>query len=225
MKISVIIPTLNEESCLSHTLESLRVQRPHEIIVVDGGSTDATCKVATALADQVLQGPRGRAIQMNLGAAIASGDALLFLHADCFLEAGALPEMRRCLKRRGVAAGCFRMAVQASGLLYRSIDACASLRVRLTGLVYGDQGLFLKRDVFSALGCFPDVPLMEDVFFSKKLRRYGRILVAKTRVLVSPRRWQQKGIIRQSLRNWSLLARAAWGVSPRRLASAYPEVR
>jgi rSAM/selenodomain-associated transferase 2 len=225
MKISVIIPTLNEESCVAETLQSLRRQNPQEIIVVDGGSTDATQKIAASYANRVLEGPRGRAFQMNLGAAAATGDILLFLHADCSLEAKALTEASRCLKRRGVAAGCFTMAVQASGLLYRSIDFCASARVQLTGLVYGDQGLFLKRELFTALGGFPRIPLMEDVYFSKKLRHQGRIVVVKPRILVSPRRWQREGIVRQTLRNWSLLAESALGVSTQRLASYYPEAR
>jgi rSAM/selenodomain-associated transferase 2 len=225
MKISVIIPTLNEESCVAETLKSLRRQNPQEIIVADGGSTDATRKIATLYADRVLEGPRARAFQMNLGAASATGDILLFLHADCSLEADALMEASRGLKRPGVAAGCFTMAVQASGLLYRSIDFCASARVQLTGLAYGDQGLFLKRELFAALGGFPEIPLMEDVYFSKKLRQQGRIVVVKPRIFVSPRRWQREGIVRQTLRNWSLLAGSALGVSTQRLASYYPEAR
>jgi rSAM/selenodomain-associated transferase 2 len=225
MKISVIIPTLNEESCVAETLQSLRRQNPEEIIVVDGGSTDATRKIAALYADRVLEGPRGRAIQMNLGAAAATGDILLFLHADCSLEANALMEASRCLKRPRVAAGCFTMAVQASGLLYRSIDFCASARVRLTELVFGDQGLFLKRELFTAFGGFPEIALMEDVYFSKKLRQRGRIVVVKPRILVSPRRWQNKGLIPQTLRNWMMLAMAELGVSPNRLAAYYPQVR
>src|SRR5438045_256698 len=134
MAISVIIPTLNEATCVTATVRSVRTQRPHEIIVVDGGSTDAT-REAAAEADLVLQAPRGRASQMNAGAARATGDALLFLHADCTLEDGALEEAVRCLRPPTVAAGCFTMTVRARGLLYRSIDACATARVRLTGLV------------------------------------------------------------------------------------------
>src|SRR5438132_1276671 len=138
MPISVIIPTLNEASCLAQTLRSVRAEEPGEIIVVDGGSTDATCELAGE-ADLVLHGARGRAAQMNLGAAHATGDILLFLHADCTLETGALRAAQRCLARRGVAAGCFRMTVTAPGLIYRAIDAAATARVRLTGLAYGDD--------------------------------------------------------------------------------------
>src|SRR5437868_7260089 len=165
MRISIVIPTLNEEAGITATLANLRAQRPHEIIVVDGGSTDATLACA-ASADLVLTGPRGRAAQMNHGASHATGDVLLFLHADCLLEAGALDAIRRSLARPRTIAGCFRMRVRADGWLYRSIDACATARVRLTGIVYGDQGLFLRREAFQAVGGFPLVRLMEDVLLS-----------------------------------------------------------
>jgi rSAM/selenodomain-associated transferase 2 len=224
MPVSVIIPTLNEAACLAESLRSVRAENPHEIIIVDGGSTDATCELARE-ADCVLHGPRGRAAQMNHGAAHATGDILLFLHADCTLDAGALLAAERCLGRRGIAAGCFRMNVTAAGPLYRLIDACATARVRLTGLAYGDQGLFVERRRFERLGGFPPLRLMEDVFLSKKLRREGRMVVASSRIYVSPRRWQRQGIVRQTLRNWTLTALAAGGVHPDRLATFYPAAR
>jgi hypothetical protein len=162
---------------------------------------------------------------MNAGAAAATGSVLLFLHADCALEDGALAEAERCLAARGVVAGCFRMTVRADGWLYRSLDACATARVRLTGLAYGDQGLFLRRATFERLGGFPPLRLMEDLFFSRALRRRGRIVVAPRRVFVSARRWQKAGLVRQTLRNWALTALAAGGVHPDRLAALYPAVR
>ena len=223
MPVSIILPTLNEETCLGETLRRLRELRPHEILVADGGSTDATCEIAI-VADKLLQGARGRAAQMNLGAAHATGDVLLFLHADCRLAPGALETAERSL-RRGVAAGCFRMRVDAAGAVYRMIDFCATARVRLTGLIYGDQGLFVRRELFEKIGGFPPLRLMEDVFISKTLRRRGRIVVAPSRILVSARRWRQTGVVRQTLRNWTLTALAAGGVSPDRLAAFYPVVR
>jgi rSAM/selenodomain-associated transferase 2 len=224
MSISVIIPTLNEADCLAETLRSVRAEQPCEIIVVDGGSSDATCERAKE-ADAVLHAPRGRAAQMNHGAAHARGDILLFLHADCTLETGALSAAEKCLERRGVAAGCFRMRVAAEGALYRLVDACATARVRLTGMIYGDQGLFVERRRFERIGGFPPLRLMEDVFISKALRREGRMMVAPRRIFVSPRRWQRQGIVRQTLRNWTLTALAAAGVHPDRLAAFYPLVR
>ncbi|HTU21979.1 MAG TPA: TIGR04283 family arsenosugar biosynthesis glycosyltransferase [Gemmataceae bacterium] len=224
MSISVIIPTLNEAACLGKTLGAVRAEQPREILVVDGGSSDATCEAARA-ADRLLQGPRGRAAQLNHGAAHATGDILLFLHADCTLESGALRAAEKCLERRGVAAGCFRMTVTAEGAVYRLIGACATARVRLTGLIYGDQGLFVERRRFERIGGFPPLRLMEDVFISKTLRREGRVLVAPRRIFVSPRRWQRQGIVRQTLRNWTLTALAGAGVHPDRLAAFYPLVR
>jgi rSAM/selenodomain-associated transferase 2 len=224
MAVSIIIPALNEAAVLPGTLRAARALAPHELIVVDAGSGDGTPLAATD-ADLVLQAPRGRAAQMNAGAARATGDVLLFLHADCELEKGALEEAERCLQRPGVAAGCFRMTVDAPGALYRLIDACACARVRLTGLAYGDQGLFLRRELFTRLGGFPPLRLMEDVYLSERLRRLGRVVVASPRIFVSPRRWQRRGVVRQSLRNWALLALAAGGVHPDRLAAFYPAVR
>lgn len=224
MGVSVIIPTLNEEGSIADTLRLLRPLGPREVIVVDGGSTDATCRRA-AEADLLLHAPPGRAAQMNRGAAHATGDVLLFLHADCAPEPGALEEIERRLRTPGVVAGCLQMCVRAHGLLYRSLDVCATARVRLTGFVYGDQGLFLRRTLFQQLGGFPDLRFMEDVFLSRLLRRRGRIIVAKKRIFVSPRRWHAAGVVRQSLRNWTLTALAALGVHPDRLAAYYPHVR
>jgi len=224
MRTSVIIPALNEATGIARTLRSARADGPYEIIVVDGGSTDATREQA-ASADLVLSGPRGRAVQMNLGAAHASGDALLFLHADCEPEPGWLAAIGKTLSRRGVIAGCFRMRVAEPGALYRLIDACAAARVRLSGIVYGDQGLFLRRETFTAVGGFPPLRLMEDVYLSLRLRRLGRVALASARLRVSARRWQRAGLVRQTLRNWTLTALAVAGVQPDRLARFYPVVR
>lgn len=223
MRISVVIPTLNEAAAVADAVGSVCRQGAHQVIVADGGSTDDT-RARAGDADLFIQAPRGRAFQMNAGAALATGDALLFLHGDCIVEDGALEEVAGRL-RGPVIAGCFRMRVRAKGVLYRMIDASATARVRLTGLVYGDQGLFLRRDDFWRLGGFPRYPLMEDLFFSRTLRRHGRIVVADRRIFVSPRRWQKAGLVRQTLRNWTLTALAAAGVAPDTLARFYPVVR
>ena len=225
MRISVIVPALDEAAILPATLYNVLAQSPHEIIVVDGGSTDETVAIAKAAGVRLLKSERGRAVQMNAGAAIATGEALLFLHADCRLEDGAIREIARILSSRSVVAGCFRMAIQDRGLLYRSIAWCATARVKLFGIIYGDQGLFVRRDRFMQSGGFPKLRLMEDVWLSLRLRRIGPIRVALKRIFVSTRRWQKKGIIRQTLRNWALTAAAAVGVHPDRLARFYPNVR
>jgi rSAM/selenodomain-associated transferase 2 len=224
MSVSIIIPTLNEEACIGATVRRLRARGAQEIIVADGGSTDRTLAEAGD-ADRVISASAGRALQMNQGAQHAQGDCLLFLHADCLPEDGALAEAERLLGSNGVVAGCFRMRVEAPGWLYRSIDGCATARVQLTGIAYGDQGLFLRRDRFERLGGFPSVPFMEDVFFSQILRREGKIAVARSRIFVSDRRWRKNGLVQQTLRNWTLTALALGGVPPQQLASYYPVVR
>jgi rSAM/selenodomain-associated transferase 2 len=224
MTVSVIIPALNEAAGIGDTVARLRRQGAAEIIVVDGGSSDDTA-VRARHADRVLTSPPGRAAQMNAGAAVAAGEVLLFLHADCTLDDGALTAATAALRRPGVVAGCFTMRVRAEGALYRSIDACATARVRLTGVVYGDQSLFLRRRDFQRLGGFPRVRFMEDILFSRRLRRAGRVVVLRPRVWVSARRWQKVGLVRQTLRNWTLTALALAGVHPDRLAEYYPRVR
>lgn len=224
MLVSIIIPTLNEARCIAATIENLRQQRPLEIIVADGGSADGTVQWARS-ADQVLSVTPGRAAQMNAGAAAARGRHLLFWHADCTLQAGGLAAVQRALLRRTVIAGCFSMRVAADGVMYRAIDLCAAARVRLTGVVYGDQGLFVRRDDFVRLGGFPAVRFMEDVLISQRLRREGRVIVLPERIFVSPRRWRQAGVVRQTLRNWALTGLALAGTPPDRLAHYYPQVR
>jgi rSAM/selenodomain-associated transferase 2 len=224
MSVSIIIPTWNEAAGIAATIRSLRAQSPGEIIVVDGGSTDATVDHATG-ADHVLVSRPGRAFQMNAGAAHARGELLLFLHADCRLEAGALSAGEKALARPGIMAGCFSMRVEADGWVFRSIDACATARVRWTGIGYGDQGLFLRRAEFERLGGFPHLGFMEDVFFSQQLVRHGRVVIVNKRIFVSARRWQKVGLLAQTLRNWMLTGLALAGVSPDRLAGYYPNVR
>jgi len=219
-----VIPTLNEAACIAGTVQSLRRQRPGEIIVVDGGSDDDTIALARD-ADLVLTTSPGRATQMNAGAMRARGDGLLFLHADCTLEDHSLAAAVVLLRKKSIIAGCFAMRVQANGWTYRIIDGCASARVRLTSMIYGDQGLFLRRADFERLGGFPNVSFMEDVEFSKRLRREGRVAVLPQRIFVSPRRWQKTGVVRQTLRNWTLTALALGGLSPDRLARFYSNVR
>ena len=224
MSVSIIIPTWNEADHIAEAIRGLREQGSHEIIVVDGGSTDATVERANA-ADRVLVAEPGRAFQMNAGAAAATGDHLLFLHADCRLEAGSLDAVAQMLDRSDFLAGCFAMRVDAAGWGFRVIDACASARVRWTGVAYGDQGLFLWRRDFERLGGVPPIRFMEDVFISQTLARHGRVVVLNKKIYVSARRWQKVGLVRQTLRNWTLTALALAGVAPDRLAEYYPRVR
>jgi rSAM/selenodomain-associated transferase 2 len=223
--ISVIIPTLNEEACLAATLESLAHDRPSEVIVVDGGSTDATVDMARPFA-RLIESPRGRATQQNAGAAAAAGDLLLFLHADCRLAPGWQAAARRAARRPGFVAGAFRMRIGSGDWVYRAIERGGDLRVRWLGLPYGDQGIFLWRRTFERLGGFPVVRLMEDLLFMRRVRQFGRVVLAPHLIHISPRRWQQAGVVRQTVRNWTLTALALLGgVHPNRLAPYYPTVR
>lgn len=226
MSLSIVIPTLNEAVCIAEVVARTRGLGDVEIVVVDGGSTDGTAeRAAAAGADVVLESPRGRARQQNAGARAASGETLLFLHADCRLGDDAAKAVHKALRRPDVVGGCFRQRIDADGRLYRWLERGNDLRAARWKWIYGDQGLFVRRAVFERLGGFPDVRLMEDLLFAKRLRRAGRMVLLDTPIHVSARRWQRAGIVPQTLRNWTLLALAHCGVSPNHLARFYPNVR
>ena len=226
MHISVVIPVLDEESAIVAGLAALAGEGADEVVVVDGGSRDATVKRARAAGARVIESPRGRGVQQNRGAAAVGGDVLVFLHADCLLEPGALGRLRRFARDHPrVPGGCFRMRVEARDRVFRAIDGAADLRAGLLGVPYGDQGIFATRAAFERVGGFPEVPLMEDVLFALALRRLGRLAVVPARIHVSPRRWRHRGIVRQSLRNWALTVGGAAGVPLAVLARFYPVVR
>lgn len=222
--ISVIIPTLNEAERIAEVIDSTRAAGDCEIIVVDGGSDDGTFDRA-ASADKCLATPAGRATQQNAGAVAATGDVLLFLHADCRLPATALASIRSALTDDWVIAGCFRQHIDAPGWRYRLIERGNAARVRLFKWAYGDQAIFVRRSVFTEVGGFPSLKLMEDLYLMKTLKRRGRIALLGDRVETSARRWQKKGLVRQTLRNWTLITLAQLGVSPDWLARFYPHVR
>ena len=222
--ISIIIPTLNEAENIGGLIEQTRSVGESEIIVVDGGSEDGTVERAQA-ADVVLQSDPGRATQQNAAAAVAKGDALLFLHADCRLQAAAIESMESALEDPHVVAGCFCQHIDAKGLRFRLLEKGNATRVRLCKWAYGDQGIFVRREAFEAVGGFPDLRFMEDLFLMKRLKKRGRVVLLKDRLTVSARRWQKKGVVRQTLRNWGLIFLAQIGVSPNRLARFYPNVR
>jgi rSAM/selenodomain-associated transferase 2 len=223
--ISIIIPTLNEAAGIADAVGRARAVQPAEVIVVDGGSTDGTLDLARqAGADVCLTSERGRANQQNIGAAASRGDVLLFLHADCWLEPGSLAAINAALCDSACVGGCFQQRIDADGIRYRWLERGDALRVKLWTLAYGDQGIFVRKSVFDRLGGFPPLRFMEDLFFMKRLRREGRFVLLDERLHVSARRWQQHGVVRQTVRNWILTALAQAGVSPDRLARFYSHV-
>ena len=225
-KISVIIPTLNEAKILEETLSRLQPElESHELIVVDGGSTDASVCIAEKYG-KVVVSERGRAKQLNAGAAAATGDILIFLHADVWLESGALAAVVPALSS-GYVGGGFRQKIEGRGFLYRLIEIGGNIRGRYLKVFYGDSGIFLARADFEKIGGFPNVPILEEMGFSKGLRRLGKTTLLTPYIHISARRWKASGIVRTTLNNRLITLLYFLGVSPEKLAeilSSYPIV-
>ena len=222
MKLSVVMPVLNEAGAIEAALAALAPYRSRgvEVIVVDGGSHDGTLDLARPLADSVIAAPRGRAIQMNAGAAAASGDVLLFLHADTKLPENADGLLLDGLACSGREWGRFDVRLDGGGLL-RVVAAAMNLRSRLTGISTGDQALFVTRAAFERAGGFPPIALMEDVALSARLKRAGPPCALRARVTTSGRRWRAHGMLRTMLLMWALRLRFFLGADPAKLARAY----
>ena len=215
------MPVLNEAETLAATLAALTPLRAagHEVVVVDGGSCDGTLEKATAHADRAIVAARGRARQMNAGAVAARGDVLVFLHADTCLPPDAAPLILDALTR----AGWGRFDVRLSGRhpAFRVVERMMNWRSRLTGIATGDQTIFVRRDWFEAVGGFPDIPLMEDVAFCRRLKTFGRPHCVAVPVVTSSRRWETRGIARTILLMWRLRLAYLLGADPKRLARHY----
>ena len=221
MLISVIIPTLNEETYLPVTLRQL-VDRPDvELIVVDGGSTDHTAEIARRYTPYVFVTTSHRAEQMNLGARHATGDILLFLHADTFLLPGALEELQRRIIGDGAVGGAFDLSIDSPRRFCKLIAKVSSRRSRALKLPYGDQGIFVWRQVFEVLGGFPRIPIMEDVAFGRRLRRAGRVTFIRSGLVTSGRRWTANGVVKTTLVNWWVTILFSLRVPPRHVRRIY----
>ena len=225
MRLSIIIPVLNEERTIAATLADLDRVEAAEVIVVDGGSTDRTAESVRATSARLVVSPRGRAAQMNAGARQAAGDVLLFLHADTKLPAGASRDIRKCMADPRRVGGRFDIRLDSTRPLLRLVGRMISLRSRLTRVATGDQAIFVRRAVFERLGGFPEIPLMEDVAFSRALKKAGRIACLRARVTSSARRWEQHGAVRTILLMWVLKLLYLAGVPPTRLKRLYGEAR
>lgn len=223
MKISIIVPVLNEAAGLAGFLAPLQSWRRqgHQLILVDGGSCDATVALAAGLCDRVLSGPRGRARQMNLGAAAAEGELLLFLHADTRLPADAAASLVALFADPSVKWSRFDVRLSGSGMALRLVAWSMNLRSRWTRVATGDQGIAVRQEVFARVGGYAEIPLMEDVELSKRLRRLGQPGRPSGRITVSSRRWEARGIGRTILLMWWLRLLYWLGDSPEYLARIY----
>lgn len=221
MQLSIIIPAINEAAHIERAVASAWRAGAAQVIVADGGSGDGTAALAADAGAAIVACPAGRARQQNAGAKQAAGDVLLFLHADNWLAAGVADQIAKALAASRGMHGALRQRIDAAGPAYRMLERGNAERVRWLGLPYGDQAIFVRREAFEAAGGFLEVPLMEDVLLARQLRQRSWPLLLPGPVHVSPRRWQRHGIVRQTLRNWSLLAALALGVSPQRLAEHY----
>lgn len=223
MTLSIIIPVLNESAGLPELMVCLLPLQRHgaEVIFVDGGSEDGSALLVERNGFRVIQSPRGRARQMNAGAARARGDHLLFLHADTLLPDAALRLIDAALSGKGRAWGRFNVRISGRPFLLRVVAAMMNLRSRLTGIATGDQAMFVRRDVFEQVGGFPEQPLMEDIELSKRLLCYSRPACLDQRVVTSGRRWELHGVWRTIFFMWRLRWAYWRGVPAERLAKAY----
>ena len=222
MRISFIVPALNEADQISSALSALAPLRAagHEIVVVDGGSGDGTAVLAEPLADRVVGAPRGRASQMNVGAAFASGDVLLFLHADSRAGADTVAAIA-ALADAPARWGFFRVRLRGRSRWLGVVARCMGWRSRLTGVATGDQGLFVPRALFAAVGGYPAQPLMEDVEICRRLRRRAAPLAHRAVIESSGRRWDRDGALATILLMWRLRLRYFLGADPAALHEAY----
>jgi rSAM/selenodomain-associated transferase 2 len=221
--LSIIMPVLNEAAVLATVLHPLQVLRRRgcELIVVDGGSCDASTEIAISLADQVQTAPAGRAIQMNAGAQVAHGDILWFLHGDSLPPPDADRLIVKALHHPKRIWGRFNVRLSGDQPLLRMVETLMNWRSCFTGIATGDQGIFVRRAVFEQVGGYPVIPLMEDIALSRTLKRISRAACVQHRLVTSSRRWEQNGIFHTILLMWRLRLAYFLGDDPARLARMY----
>ena len=225
MRVSIIVPTLNEEAHIVETIRSLeRLSGKREIIVVDGGSTDQTVALASARNVRVVRAPQGRGLQMHIGALEARGDVLWFIHADTIPSPTALEHIRNSLETKSTVGGNFDLLFDGPSRAARQLTAIYPL-LRVLGLCYGDSGIFVRQDVYHQIGGFQALPVFEDLDLLRRLRRVGRFVHVNCRIVTSSRRFEHRNFALVWLR-WTTLQLLYWcGVSPSRLARWYPHAR
>lgn len=220
-QVSIVIPTLNESATIVAAIDAARNCNPFEIIVVDGGSTDNTITLASRMTEKVYRCKRGRAVQQNFGAGKAKGDILLFLHADTLLDPDSLNQINAALQNPHIGCGAFRQRIESASLSFRIIEIGNSIRARWFSRPYGDQAIFVRREIFERIGGFPEIGLLEEIHLMRKLNRITKTCLLSGPLKVSPRRWEKNGIVRQTLRNWLLVVSEWCGVHPNKLEKFY----
>lgn len=223
MRLSIIVPVLNEAPIIKQALQPLQGlrERGHELIVVDGESADDTLARARQFSDQAIACSKGRAHQMNTGASKAQGDILLFLHADTTLPALVDTHIQRAAHNPETLWGRFDVKLSGKQPLLRIVEYLMNHRSRLTGIATGDQAIFVRRDTFLDIGGFPEIQLMEDIAISTQLKRLSAPACLKERVVTSSRRWEHNGIVRTILKMWRLRIAYFFGADPDKLAARY----
>jgi rSAM/selenodomain-associated transferase 2 len=223
--ISVVVPVYREEKRINETISALYYacgDDEVEVIVVDGSPEGSTLAAVQGRSVHLVLSEKGRARQMNRGASLASGDVLVFLHADTRLPPRAFSLIEGALDNPKVVGGAFDLAIDGQGFAFRLIERAASLRSRLTRIPYGDQAIFIRRDYFREIGGYRDIPLMEDVELMRRIKRRGdRICILPEPVLTSARRWQKEGVLHCTIRNWTIFTLYTLGVPPEKLARFY----
>jgi len=225
LNVSVIIPTLNESGILAQTLERVGRLQPYEILIGDGGSDDATLEIARENGIRCIASERGRGAQMNSAAREATGDLFLFLHADSHLDTEAFTKMQTTMQDQGLVGGAFSLHIDSDKPSLCRISRMATWRSRTLNLVYGDQGIFVRAEVFRALNGFAPLPICEDLDFFQRLSRNGKTVVLKETIATSARRWDAEGVPFTTARNVLIAALFLMGISPRLLSKWYPPQR
>jgi len=228
MKVSVIVPALNEAATIAMVLRCAREAGADELVVADGGSVDGTREAANGTADAVVVTPPGRGRQMNAGTRASTGDALLFLHADTVIPPGSIGSVRTALARKDVVGGGFRVRLGTSPgapisrrIALRVTGWMINARSRIFRTFTGDQAIFLRRELFDRIGGYPEIPLMEDVELSRAMTRRGRTVLLSPRIVTSARRWESDGTARTILRMWFLRIAYRFGMSSGTCARLY----